>query len=458
MMLLATLPSSYQTVATTLIGIRGAAGLTISEIAAKAKEQQDLHAVTSNKSSDSGPSQAARTSTTKHFKKYCAKCKKECNHSTEQHCDNYAEQKKKEREERQQQQGGDNNNLQNKNKKDKKDKNCNQSNNGQQNNCNVTVPGTNSILVSLYTPCDLCNNITIWDKYNNAWIGAVIEEVEDQVEEQTVLGQACKAEAHIWLIDTGASTHLTPFKQDFLEYTANPHTHYASLADGSKVPILGQGTVMIHTALADGTLSNLCASNVLYMPQCTQRIISPQRITAHKKYYWIIDKTRMTLHSKGDQRLLAIAPLSHHDFSYWMYADSCKSEEPETVKSLSNWDLWHGRYRHAGRDIMAKLPKSVIGTPDNLGSHDDTKPCAGCMFGKQHQNPFPASPKQKPNVLDLIHSDLEEMPHLSIDGYKWTVTFLNNCSSKGVMYALKRKSNTLEALKMYQAWVKHKFG
>ena len=46
------------------------------------------------------------------------------------------------------------------------------------------------------------------------------------------------------------------------------------------------------------------------------------------------------------------------------------------------------------------------------------------------------------------------MPVLSIGGYKYTTTYLDDCSSFGVMFYLKKKSDEFAAFKQYNAWAK----
>ena len=54
--------------------------------------------------------------------------------------------------------------------------------------------------------------------------------------------------------------------------------------------------------------------------------------------------------------------------------------------------------------------------------------------------------------LDLVHSDLDEMPVLSIGGYKYTTTYLDDHSLFGVMFYLKNKNEEFNAFKTYTAW------
>ena len=50
------------------------------------------------------------------------------------------------------------------------------------------------------------------------------------------------------------------------------------------------------------------------------------------------------------------------------------------------------------------------------------------------------------------------MPVLSIGGYQYTSTFLDDYSSFGVMFYLKKKSDKFAAFKQYKAWAKRQLG
>ena len=74
---------------------------------------------------------------------------------------------------------------------------------------------------------------------------------------------------------------------------------------------------------------------------------------------------------------------------------------------------------------------------------------------KVKKTSFPNLAKQP---LDLVHSNLDEMPVLSIGRYKYTATYLDDYSSFGVMFYLKHKNEEFAAFKTYKAWAKEQLG
>jgi len=55
---------------------------------------------------------------------------------------------------------------------------------------------------------------------------------------------------------------------------------------------------------------------------------------------------------------------------------------------------------------------------------------------------FPPSQAQHFRTLDLVHCDLNELTQTSIDGYKYTATFLDDATSFGYVALIKKKTRS----------------
>jgi len=76
-----------------------------------------------------------------------------------------------------------------------------------------------------------------------------------------------------------------------------------------------------------------------------------------------------------------------------------------------------------------------------------------CALGKLYQCSFPENPKRSSETLELIHSDLLELPTLLYSKYKWVITFLDDYSSYCRVAFLHKKSDAAEAIKaVFQLW------
>ena len=97
-------------------------------------------------------------------------------------------------------------------------------------------------------------------------------------------------------------------------------------------------------------------------------------------------------------------------------------------------------------EVIRALPTETTGGPDQK-LQLPSKVCDSCEKGKSKCLPFPPLTSRAKHVLDLVHSDLDELSSVSIDGYIYTATYLNNHSR-----FLKNKSEQFGAFKAYKVW------
>ena len=156
--------------------------------------------------------------------------------------------------------------------------------------------------------------------------------------------------------------------------------------------------------------------------------------------------------SLNDTPYIVGLPKSGRLHSFDMELVKNKNEVPQAIiATISDYTLWHRRMGHAHQHMIKHLGKNTEGGP-----HQTTKAplgaCEGCEKGKSKRLPFPTLKSRAKRPLDLVHSDLDKMPVLSMGGYKYTATYLDDYSSFGVMFYLKKKSGEFTAFKQYKAW------
>ena len=87
------------------------------------------------------------------------------------------------------------------------------------------------------------------------------------------------------------------------------------------------------------------------------------------------------------------------------------------------------------------------------------KPCDYCLFGKQHRVSFCIPSTRKPNVLNLVYSDVcGSIDVESSDGNKYVVTFIDDASRKVWVYFLKTKDQVYEHIKKFHAMAEREKG
>lgn len=261
------------------------------------------------------------------------------------------------------------------------------------------------------------------------------------------------------MIDSGCTAHVTHTKSDFIFYHDFPRPGIASLAGkGNTIPILGHGRVVLQVKVKNATRI-LTLSNVLYIPQAASRFFAPD-VALQQGHTIHMDKQYLTLHQE-DTSVPLFRAERKPDRLYWLDADIMTEPGPPDHEVLSTkstddqYDLWHRRFGHAGKDTLVNLPGHVKGTSDIIVAPSSCSPCDGCEFGKSKCAPFLPSDTRAEHPLNLIHMDLVEYPSLSIDSFRYLLTTLDDHSSFGLMWFLKQKSDAFVAFKMYIAWAEN---
>ena len=148
---------------------------------------------------------------------------------------------------------------------------------------------------------------------------------------------------------------------------------------------------------------------------------------------------------------------SLHTFDLILTKNWSKTNQANIATTPSDYTLWHRRMGHAHQHMIKHLLKHTEGRPNQVAVAP-TGACEGCEKGKSRQLPFPSSRLRAKRPLDLVHSDLDEMPVLSIGRYKYTTTYLDDYSLYGVMFYLKHKNEEFTTFKQYKAWTQRQLG
>jgi len=81
---------------------------------------------------------------------------------------------------------------------------------------------------------------------------------------------------HHWMIDSGCTDYLSPFKDDFAHL--GNQVHHVIVANGQKVPMYGPGKIIIQSK--DQQAEPLVLLEVLYAPHVGHRLLSVPMLTS----------------------------------------------------------------------------------------------------------------------------------------------------------------------------------
>ena len=102
-----------------------------------------------------------------------------------------------------------------------------------------------------------------------------------------------------WIIDFGATDHMTSKSQLFHTYTSNPSNKKIAMANGFLVTVAGFRDIYI--------TPTLILKNVLHVPKLSANLVSIQKLTHDLKCYAIFFPSYCVLQEQGLGRRIGLA-------------------------------------------------------------------------------------------------------------------------------------------------------
>jgi len=261
-----------------------------------------------------------------------------------------------------------------------------------------------------------------------------------EVDDNDIAFSLYAADKPRWMMDSGATHHITPHRSDFIDYT--PIKGTVRLGDKSTTDQTGVGTVVFRSP-QDHKIS---LSNVLHVPSVRTRFLSTGAI-ADKNAQILFDHKGFTVTINNQ----CVATGYREEKLYWVDTPIESLNAHTVATSLHTWHQRMGHMSHAA--LKSHGPTALKGL--DLLKSDLATPsvCAGCEMGKSTRKPFHASAKKSEQILQIVHSDLAgPMRSKSLQGSHYYATFLDDFSRHVRVYYLKSKDQFVIALRNFLSW------
>lgn len=211
------------------------------------------------------------------------------------------------------------------------------------------------------------------------------------------LGEKGASGSTHWILDTGATNHMTGQRDAFSELDTSVHGT-VRFGDGSVIAIEGRGTILFKCKNG----AHQVLAGVYYIPRLTARIISVGQLD-EDGYKVLIEKGVLRIWDLARRLLIKVERSPSR-----LYILDTDIDKPVCLVARCSevaWK-WHARFGHLGFQALRALSKSdmVRGLPP---IEQVEQLCDSCLAGKQRRHPFPAASKYRaPNLLELVHADL----------------------------------------------------
>lgn len=235
-----------------------------------------------------------------------------------------------------------------------------------------------------------------------------------------------------WFIDSGASSHMSPYN-DIIHETKKAEVDDITTADDTSLKVEYAGKTKLD--LKDKTIE---LNDVLHIPNMSANLLSVYKIVS-KGNIVVFDANGCRI-LDGNKRLIYSCKPQNGVYKLISHTEKCM------LANTNNQSLvtWHRRFGHVSYHTLSKLQASVTGLAIQ-GDKKDIQKCEICPLGKQHRVPFKTSETRAAKILQLIHSDLcGPMEKKSIGRARYMLTFSDDFSRKLFVYFLAEKSKVLD--------------
>ena len=248
-----------------------------------------------------------------------------------------------------------------------------------------------------------------------------------------------------WIIDSGATQHMTFDKSNLSDYVEFKQPCIVNLGDNRSILAYGKGTYRIVADLGDH-VQNISLRDVLYLPDLENNLLSVRAmVKLGSNVRFEGEECEITRNSK----LLAVGKMQGK--LYMLKITTV--DHVNIAKEHSNLKLWHYRYGHLGMDnVNIKLMKGeMVQGMDRVMDGESDSVCEGCIMDKQHRRKYPSGvAKRATEPFEMVHSDIcGPMSVNSIGGSRYFVTFIDDYTRYTYVYFIKHKDEVLAKFKEF---------
>lgn len=259
---------------------------------------------------------------------------------------------------------------------------------------------------------------------------------------------ACVTTEKLWIIDSGATHHVTHDRSLFTELDTYVF-HHVNLPTGQSVKIGGAGTIIINT--------DIVLKNVLYIPEFRLNLLSISALPTDLGSWIIFDSECCLIHDLSKGLMIGrgrwIANL------YVLKGEDSVYEDTASLSFVTNSvidaSFWHHRLGHTSFTRLDSLT-NVLGI--SKFKNKGLVHCDICHRAKHKKLPFPTRQNICSTPFELLHIDTwGPFSEPTQDGHRYFLTIVDDHTHVTWIYLLKLKSDVLRVFPSFISMVETQF-
>lgn len=256
-----------------------------------------------------------------------------------------------------------------------------------------------------------------------------------------------------WIIDTGASDHMTYDPNKFSRFSPNCSKTVITNANGVSSPVVSVGTVPLSPSLS--------IYDVLLVPSLNCNLLSVSQLTKSHNCVVLFFLTYcifQNIHTKeriGSGKQSGDLYYLEGGFQQSNLGVQAHVTSESTLKTDKEkiW-MWHKRLGHPSFSYLKRLFPSLF-----HGCNLSDFICETCVMAKSHRTVFYPSNNKVDAPFSLVHSDVWGSAPLSTpNGMKWFVAFVDDCTRMTWIYLLRHKSDVNVVFRRFHQMVLTQYG
>ena len=246
------------------------------------------------------------------------------------------------------------------------------------------------------------------------------------------------------MLDSGATTHITPNRQNFVMYNEFPSPKTIGTADHRSFKAHGIGKIKIK--IKDLVNTTIELTNILYAPGCTANLLSVNALTIQGNSVnfignkcTIFDKSGRpvcsTTRTAGQLYAISAFPIKFDQklaHSPNIAVNSIPHvQEPILAMNANTIQLdflmWHKRLGHIHWDALRIMIKhKLVNGLEKLQIPDENPKCGECVYGKMSVAPYPTQGHSAVNrPLSVVALDFCGPFPPSINNKRYMLVFID---------------------------------
>lgn len=198
-----------------------------------------------------------------------------------------------------------------------------------------------------------------------------------------------------FILDTGATCHISPEASDFKVLKAIP-CHPVKGLCGSAIYAIGVGDIELH--IVGG--HTLCLTDVLYIPDSSVCLISVHSLNRSNDYLTLFNTNKCWVFNRSST-IIACGTLSSSKYLYVLTTKTpfVKHKKATTTHKtdsalhakVPNLKTWHRRLGHCNIQAIIDMVKGSFLQGMQVDLSTQPSKCDHCALGKQTRTPVPKS-------------------------------------------------------------------